>query len=432
MDKTFGFNASGDPDQIYVPIVPSFGKFKLISKEFFFSRVASVASVTLYLRLVFLLVFFFNNRVGNNDCYPHNIFYGGGPTNPTIRRFLDIWRPFIPYDQLHTFQMGGYFAVDVILGKIRVLALNTLYFYNSNAAVDGCDVEGDPGKDHMDWLDTQLELARQLKLKVHITGHVPPRPKAYYDSCLTAYTRIAQKYSDIILGHWYGHVNMDHFVLLDDEDDAHLKDMNTLNQVHALKDIPGYLKELHSRYKRASTSNATNQVVINISPPVLPVYLPTFRIIHYDVGDIESPTFGDLHGYSQYYSNITYWNDHQPKKPKSTVSLDEEDAEWEDNLVNDDEEDSYNSPDDETVIDTTKKRRPPPRRITKEPKQGPMPYIEFQLEYTTEKDLGMKDLSAKSWVDLARRLTRKGKEGKKFWRSYIDKIFVQTMRGEDL
>jgi hypothetical protein len=36
MDKTFGFNASGDPDQIYVPIVPSFGKFKLISKEFFF------------------------------------------------------------------------------------------------------------------------------------------------------------------------------------------------------------------------------------------------------------------------------------------------------------------------------------------------------------------------------------------------------------
>ncbi|CAO3687866.1 unnamed protein product [Umbelopsis vinacea] len=393
MDKTFGFNASGDPDQIYVPIVPSFG---------------------------------------NNDCYPHNIFYGGGPTNPTIRRFLDIWRPFIPYDQLHTFQMGGYFAVDVIPGKIRVLALNTLYFYNSNAAVDGCDVEGDPGKDHMDWLDTQLELARQLKLKVHITGHVPPRPNAYYGSCLTAYTRIAQKYSDIILGHWYGHVNMDHFVLLDDEDDAHLSDMNTLDQVHALKDIPRYLKELHGRYKRASTSNATNQIVINITPPVLPVYLPTFRIIHYDVGDIESPTFGDLHGYSQYYSNITYWNDHQPKKPKSTVSLDEEDADLEDNLVNDDEQDSYNSPDDETVIDTIKKRRPPPRRITKKPKQGPMPYIEFQLEYTTEKDLGMKDLSVESWVDLARRLTRKGKEGKKFWRSYIDKIFVQTMRGEDL
>lgn len=58
MDKTFGFNASGDPDQIYVPIVPSFGKFKLISKEFFFRVWLQVASVTLYLRLVSLLVFF--------------------------------------------------------------------------------------------------------------------------------------------------------------------------------------------------------------------------------------------------------------------------------------------------------------------------------------------------------------------------------------
>ncbi|GAB5590600.1 Endopolyphosphatase [Umbelopsis nana] len=358
MEKTFGFNPSGDADQHYVPIVPSFG----------------------------------------------------GPTNPTIRRFLDIWRPFIPYDQLHTFQMGGYFAVDVIPGKIRVLALNTLYFYNSNAAVDGCDVEGDPGKDHMDWLDAQLELARQLKLKVHVTGHVPPRPKAYYGSCLRAYTRITQKYSDIILGHWYGHVNMDHFILLDDEDGNEAKGMSILEQMHELKDIPSYLEELHNRYKRASTSNATNQVVVNISPSVLPVYLPTFRIIHYDVDDIQSPTFGNLHGYSQYYSNVTYWNEHQPKS-----------------VAND-----FDQDDESVDADTASIRKSSPQRTTKKPKQGPMPYIEYELEYTTKKDLGMKDLSGESWMDLARRLTRKDEESKKFWRSYIDKIFVQTMKDDDL
>jgi hypothetical protein len=68
----------------------------------------------------------------------------------------------------------------------------------------------------------------------------------------------------------------------------------------------------------------------------------------------------------------------------------------------------------------------------KKPKRGPMPYIEFELEYTTKKDFGMKDLSSDSWVDLAHRLTKKGKASKKFWRSYVDKIFVQTMRDEDL
>lgn len=383
----------------------------------------------------------FFSFLGNNDCYPHNIFYEGGPTNPTIRRFLDIWRPFIPYDQLHTFQSGGYFAVDVIPGKIRVLALNTLYFYNSNAAVDGCDTRGDPGRDHMVWLDTQLELARQLKLKVHITGHVPPRPKAYYSSCLREYTRIAQKYSDIIVGHWYGHVNMDHFVLLDEKDDEEEQDEFMDNKeeedIHALKNIPKYLEDLHKRYKRGVQANASEQVVINISPPVLPVYLPTFRIIHYNANDIESPTFGDLNGYSQYFSNVTYWNKHQPKK-LSTVDVEEnamlqkrdEDPTIDDNEpatppLSDDDEDSFEK---KTPAHSSKTKQKKPKK----PKQGPMPYLEFELEYTTQNELGMKDLSRDSWVDLARRLTRKGKESEKFWRSYVDNIFVQTMRDEEL
>ncbi|KAI9286597.1 Metallo-dependent phosphatase-like protein [Umbelopsis sp. AD052] len=385
MEKTFGFNPEDGPDQHYVPIVPSFG---------------------------------------NNDCYPHNIFYEGGPTNPTIRRFLDIWRPFIPYDQLHTFQSGGYFAVDVIPGKIRVLALNTLYFYNSNAAVDGCDARGDPGRLHMVWLDTQLELARQLKLKVHITGHVPPRPKAYYSSCLREYTRIAQEYSDIIVGHWYGHVNMDHFVLLDEKDDEEESDdfLNSKEDVNVLKNIPKYLEDLHKRYRRGVKPNASEQVVINISPPVLPVYLPTFRIIRYNVDDIESPAFGDLHGYSQYFSNVTYWNNHQPKKLETLQKRGED----EDDMVSDAqtpvEEDSFRG----------KKKPAHSKKKPKKPKQGPMPYLEFQLEYTTEDDLGMKDLSRDSWVDLARRLTRKSKVSEKFWRSYVDNIFVQTMRNQKL
>jgi hypothetical protein len=325
--------------------------------------------------------------------------------------------------------------VDVIPGKIRVLALNTLYFYNSNAAVDGCDVKGDPGYDHMNWLDTQLDLARQLKLKVHVTGHVPPRPKAYYSSCLREYTRIAQKYSDIIIGHWYGHVNMDHFILLDEQDgNEELSQMSESDQVHALKNIPKYLEELHKRYKRASASNASNQVVINISPPVLPVYLPTFRIVHYDVGDLESPTFGDLHGYSQYYSNITYWNDHQPD---SKFSLPEDEKLRWDNGTSPikkrvDTSGDVQIEEDNEAVASKHSKKVKKIKNKKKPKRGPMPYIEFELEYTTKKDFGMKDLSSDSWVDLAHRLTKKGKASKKFWRSYVDKIFVQTMRDEDL
>lgn len=43
-----------------------------------------------------------------------------------------IWRPFIPFSTFGVFQRGGYFIVDVIPGKLAVISLNTIYFYDSN------------------------------------------------------------------------------------------------------------------------------------------------------------------------------------------------------------------------------------------------------------------------------------------------------------
>jgi hypothetical protein len=232
---------------------------------------------------------------------------------------------------------------------------------------------------------------------------------------------------------------MDHFVLLDEKDDEEEPDefMNNKEEedIHAFKNIPKYLEDLHNRYRRGAKPNASEQVVINISPPVLPVYLPTFRIVHYNVNDIESPAFGDLNGYSQYFSNVTYWNKHQPKQLSTPLDGEENGMlkkRDDDPTLHDDEPATPISGDDE---DSFKRKKPVHGSKTKKPKkpkQGPMPYLEFELEYTTQNELGMKDLSRDSWVDLARRLTRKGKESEKFWRSYVDNIFVQTMRDEDL
>ena len=37
-------------------------------------------------------------------------------------------------------------------------------------------------------------------------------------SCYRKYGRLALKYHDIILGHFYGHSNMDHFFFIDSKD----------------------------------------------------------------------------------------------------------------------------------------------------------------------------------------------------------------------
>ena len=43
-----------------------------------------------------------------------------------------IWKSFIPFHYLQVFQRGAYYATEVIPNQIAVIALNTMYFYDSN------------------------------------------------------------------------------------------------------------------------------------------------------------------------------------------------------------------------------------------------------------------------------------------------------------
>ena len=61
----------------------------------------------------------------------------------------------------------------------------------------------------------QLNEYRKRGVKVYLTGHVPPGRKFYYPSCFRRYTLWSHAFRDVILGHFYGHNNMDHFFLLD-------------------------------------------------------------------------------------------------------------------------------------------------------------------------------------------------------------------------
>ncbi|KAF2433918.1 Endopolyphosphatase [Tothia fuscella] len=157
---------------------------------------------------------------GNNDILPHNIFTQG--PNRWTNRFLKIWRQFIPEEQRHQFQRGGWFYVEVIPNKLAVFSLNTLYFFDSNSAVDGCALKSEPGFEQMEWLRIQLQILRDRGMKAMITGHIPParvNSKTSWDeTCWQKYTLWMQQYRDVIVGSLYGHMNIDHFMLQDFKD----------------------------------------------------------------------------------------------------------------------------------------------------------------------------------------------------------------------
>ncbi|PAV20893.1 vacuolar endopolyphosphatase [Pyrrhoderma noxium] len=64
-----------------------------------------------------------------------------GP-NSITNEFASIWRSFIPFESYQVFQRGGYYSVEVISNQVAVISLNTMYFYDSNKAVGGCDCIG--------------------------------------------------------------------------------------------------------------------------------------------------------------------------------------------------------------------------------------------------------------------------------------------------
>ncbi|KAJ5158657.1 Endopolyphosphatase Ppn1p-related protein [Penicillium coprophilum] len=154
---------------------------------------------------------------GNNDIMPHNIFNEG--PNKWTKRFAEIWGQFIPEDQRHTFVEGGWFTTEVVPGRLAVISLNTMYFFDSNSAVDGCNAKSEPGYEHMEWLRVQLKILRSRNMKAMLMGHVPParssEKKNWDETCWQKYTLWMHQYRDVVVGSFYGHMNLDHFMLQD-------------------------------------------------------------------------------------------------------------------------------------------------------------------------------------------------------------------------
>ncbi|KAK0257941.1 Endopolyphosphatase [Friedmanniomyces endolithicus] len=135
---------------------------------------------------------------GNNDILPHNVMAKG--PNTWTRTYSRIWRQFIPEAQKHQFEQGGWFNVEVIPNKLAVFSLNTLYFADNNAAVDGCASPSEPGYRQLEWMRIQLQFMRERGAKAILTGHQPPvrqDAKTLWDeTCWQKYTLWLRQYRD--------------------------------------------------------------------------------------------------------------------------------------------------------------------------------------------------------------------------------------------
>ncbi|RYP54177.1 hypothetical protein DL768_000956 [Monosporascus sp. mg162] len=269
--------------------------------------------------------------LGNNDIYPHNVLMPG--PNDILRTYTDIWRHFIPQEQLHSFEYGGWFYVEVIPDKLAVFSLNTLYFFDRNGGVDDCVAPSEPGYKHFEWLRVQLQFLRRRGMKAILMGHVPPArtegKQLWEETCWQKYTLWLQRYRDVVVGSVYGHMNIDHFILQDTRDidltvidPAVWKSSRTRESMEndfSIESRTDYLLELRDAWSQLPDPllYAEEEVEIEqekknknkkhktkgkkklggpwaeryqlslISPSIVPNYFPSIRIIEYNISGLE-------------------------------------------------------------------------------------------------------------------------------------------------
>jgi endopolyphosphatase len=269
-------------------------------------------------------------NLGNNDIMPHNIFSKG--PNTWTKKYAKMWKSFIPEEQRHTFVEGGWFWSEVIPGRLAVISLNTMYFFDSNSAVGGCKAKSEPGYQHMEWLRVQLQLMRNRGLKAILMGHVPPARtadrQAWDETCWQKYALWMLQYRDVVVGSLYGHMNIDHFILQDTEDITivdWVDEDQLLESQYSIRDADdgdelttqsrtSYLTSLREEWTRLPSPPpgvvdlrrrgrkeekflkkiggpfAERYAMSLVSPSVVPNYYPTLRVFEYNITGIEDST----------------------------------------------------------------------------------------------------------------------------------------------
>ncbi|KAK6633579.1 hypothetical protein RUM44_004186 [Polyplax serrata] len=161
------------------------------------------------------------------------------------RELADLWRHWLPTEAIQTFTKGktciihflfildmtinllsnnspsasatsGYYTIEQKERKLRLVALNTNLFSGSAGP------DEDPGG-QWSWLESVLAKSNKNKETVYLVGHIPPGVDerqggglppsqfAYQHRFNRKYLQLVRKYSDTIVGQFFGHLHSDTF-----------------------------------------------------------------------------------------------------------------------------------------------------------------------------------------------------------------------------
>nr|XP_018905001.1 PREDICTED: acid sphingomyelinase-like phosphodiesterase 3b [Bemisia tabaci]XP_018905002.1 PREDICTED: acid sphingomyelinase-like phosphodiesterase 3b [Bemisia tabaci]XP_018905003.1 PREDICTED: acid sphingomyelinase-like phosphodiesterase 3b [Bemisia tabaci]XP_018905004.1 PREDICTED: acid sphingomyelinase-like phosphodiesterase 3b [Bemisia tabaci]XP_018905005.1 PREDICTED: acid sphingomyelinase-like phosphodiesterase 3b [Bemisia tabaci] len=177
--------------------------------------VEALQNLTQLLRFTFKSQFIFP-VLGHDD--------PGARTNEkqALAKVANLWSHWLPSEALQTFYKGGYYTIEQKKHKLRIVALNTNLYTTTRHQRNSHD---DDPAGQWNWLKTVLATSQLKKETVYIMGHMGPgvderHPQdspGFSERHTRRYLELVRKYSDIIVGQFFGHLHSDTFRIVYNE-----------------------------------------------------------------------------------------------------------------------------------------------------------------------------------------------------------------------
>ncbi|KAG9123357.1 hypothetical protein FRC07_015054 [Ceratobasidium sp. 392] len=135
-------------------------------------------------------------------------------------------------------------------------------------------------------------MYRSRRMQVWLTGHVAPTAGDYFARCFTRYGELALRYQDTIVGHLFGHKNVDHFMIYGVDDILSPPSMRITGR-NKESSIAENVRASCKEFARKKKLDYDDYFIVNIGPSVIPEYTPSVRIFTYNVTNAESSDFDD-------------------------------------------------------------------------------------------------------------------------------------------
>ena len=192
--------------------------------------------------------------IGNHEASPTNAFptlKEGNSVEQWVYNIISAdWTQWIGAMAANRELSFGAYSVQYPKGNLRVISINTNFYYVQNYWMYEDPMELDPSF-QLAWLVTELTAAESLGERVFIIGHTPMGSSDAFHDGSNYFSQIVNRYSNTIAGLFFGHTHVDHFEV-------------------------GYSNYSHRTYKNA---NAMAYIVPSMTPTS---GMPAFRVYNVD------------------------------------------------------------------------------------------------------------------------------------------------------